>query len=144
MEIYVSSYLFVLVNNYRTLIDNIYTTFIFTLFEELYRYFYMVLVVRQQGNLTSIPCYEIQQKPSLKKMDMTCSSPRRPLFLHALSFECTSKLCAIFINIIFVYFHGKRMHNTIQSLNYAMRNCFSIFLHSYLLTSRTVLQLLNY
>ena len=29
---------------------------------------------------------------------MTWSGPRRPLFLHALSFECTSKMCINFIN----------------------------------------------
>ena len=36
---------------------------------------------------------------------LTCSSPRRPLFLHALSFECTSKLCVNFINQFSFYFH---------------------------------------
>ena len=36
---------------------------------------------------------------------MTFSSPRRPLFLHALSFECTSKLCINFLNRFSVYFH---------------------------------------
>ena len=36
---------------------------------------------------------------------MTCSSPRRPLFLHALSFECTSKLCGTFLNQFSDYFH---------------------------------------
>ena len=36
---------------------------------------------------------------------MTCSSPRRPLFLHALSFECTSKLCSTFLNQFSDYFH---------------------------------------
>ena len=35
----------------------------------------------------------------------TCSSPRHPLFLHALSFECTSKLCGTFLNLFLVYFH---------------------------------------
>ena len=35
----------------------------------------------------------------------TCSSARRPLFLHALSFECTSKLCITFLNQFSVYFH---------------------------------------
>ena len=35
----------------------------------------------------------------------TCSSPRRNFFLHALSFECTSKLCATFINQFSDYFH---------------------------------------
>ena len=35
----------------------------------------------------------------------TWSRPRRPLFLHALSFECTSKLCINFINQFSVYFH---------------------------------------
>ena len=35
----------------------------------------------------------------------TCSSPRRTFFIHALSFECTSKLCIIFLNQFSVYFH---------------------------------------
>ena len=39
------------------------------------------------------------------KVHMTWSSPRRPLFLHALSFDCTSKLCINFINQFSVYFH---------------------------------------
>ena len=39
----------------------------------------------------------------------TFSSPRRPLFLHALSFECTSKLCIPFLNQFFF----KWMHYTI-------------------------------
>ena len=33
------------------------------------------------------------EKSMLKEIYDTCSSPIRPLFLHALSFECTSKLC---------------------------------------------------
>ena len=37
--------------------------------------------------------------------DMNCSSPRRTFFLHALSFECTSKLCDTFINQFLVHFH---------------------------------------
>ena len=36
---------------------------------------------------------------------MTWSGPRRPLFLHALSFECTSKMCINFLNKFSVYFH---------------------------------------
>ena len=35
---------------------------------------------------------------------MTWSSPRRPLFIHALSFQCTSKLCINFINQVSIYF----------------------------------------
>ena len=35
----------------------------------------------------------------------TCSSPRWTFFLHALSFECTSKLCITFLNQFSVYFH---------------------------------------
>ena len=31
--------------------------------------------------------------------------PRRPLFLHALSFECTSKLCGTFLNQFSDYFY---------------------------------------
>ena len=46
-------------------------------------------------------------------MILTCSSPRRPLFLHALSFECTSKLCIHFLNQFLVYFHIYKMHYTI-------------------------------
>ena len=46
------------------------------------------------------------------KLLKTCSSPRRPLFLHALSFECTSKLCGTFLNQFLYYFHIKKMHNT--------------------------------
>ena len=48
---------------------------------------------------------------------MTCSRPRRPLFLHALSIECTSKLCINFLNQFSVYFHILKMHYIIQSLN---------------------------
>ena len=40
----------------------------------------------------------------LKTTPMTCSSPRRPLFLHTLSFECTSKLCVTFLNQFSVFF----------------------------------------
>ena len=47
------------------------------------------------------------------KSSRTCSSPRHPLFLHALSFECTSKLCINVLNQFSVYFHIQRMHNTI-------------------------------
>ena len=43
----------------------------------------------------------------------TCSIPRRTFFLHALSFEYTSKLCVTFLNQFLVYFHIKKMHNTI-------------------------------
>ena len=42
------------------------------------------------------------------KQPMTCSSPRRPLFVHVLSFECTSKLCITFLNQFLVYFHIKK------------------------------------
>ena len=43
----------------------------------------------------------------------TCSGSRRTFFLHALSFQCTSKLCLTFLNLFLVYFHILRMHNTI-------------------------------
>ena len=36
---------------------------------------------------------------------LTCSSPRRTFFLHALSFECTSKLWVTFLNQFSIYFH---------------------------------------
>ena len=51
----------------------------------------------------------------------TCSSPRRTFFLHALSFECTSKLCGTFLNQFSYYFHTKKKHNTIYSLNCVVR-----------------------
>ena len=41
-----------------------------------------------------------------KVIPMTCSSPRRTFFLHALSFECTSKLCVTYLNqfqFIFIF-----------------------------------------
>ena len=69
----------------------------------------------------------------------TCSSPRRTFFLHALSFECTSKLCITFLNQFSAYFHIKKMHNTILSLNCVVRYYFSKIFHSYILTSRTAL-----
>ena len=73
---------------------------------------------------------------------MTCSSPRRKFFLHALSFESTSKLYITLLIKMSVYFHIKKMHYTIQSLNCVVRR-FPKILHSYLLISRTVLYLLN-
>ena len=48
-------------------------------------------------------CRHVCAVCALKRM--TCSSPRRPLFLHALSFECTSKLCSTFLNQFSEYFH---------------------------------------
>ena len=45
--------------------------------------------------------------------NQTCSSPRRTFFLHALSFECTSKLCGTFLNQFLYYFHILKMHYTI-------------------------------
>ena len=41
-------------------------------------------------------------------LSMTCSSPRWTFFLHAISFECTSKLCITFLNQFSVYFHLKK------------------------------------
>ena len=55
---------------------------------------------------------------------LTCSSPRRTFFLHALSFECTSKLCITFLNQFSVYFRIFKMHNTILSLNCVVRHSF--------------------
>ena len=52
----------------------------------------------------------ISHEPGVPK---TCSSPRRTFFLHALSFQCTSKLCGTFLNQFSDYFHIKKMHNTI-------------------------------
>ena len=43
----------------------------------------------------------------------TCSILRLPPFLHAPSFECTSKLCITFLKKNSAYFHIYRMHNTI-------------------------------
>ena len=56
-----------------------------------------------------VPIIKCAWTTSLK----TCSSPRRPLFIHALSFQCTSKLCGTFLNQFSDYFHIKKMHNTI-------------------------------
>ena len=47
----------------------------------------------------------IIRKPKVLKAVMTCFSPRRPLFLHVVSFECTTKLCINFINQFSAYFH---------------------------------------
>ena len=63
--------------------------------------------------------YYESSTPTLCKLPLvlcvcvTCSSPRRPLFLHALSFDCTSKPCVTFLNQFSVYFHIKKMHNII-------------------------------
>ena len=69
----------------------------------------------------------------------TCSRPRRPLFLHALSFECTSKLCINFLNQFSFFFHILKMHYTSQSLNCVVCHLFSIILYSHSSNSRTVL-----
>ena len=45
-----------------------------------------------------VPVYFHNWTNKSGKVLMTCSSPRRPLFLHSLSFECTSKLCINFLN----------------------------------------------
>ena len=48
---------------------------------------------------------------------MTCSSPRRTFFLHALSFEFTSKLCITLLNqfyFIFILKYG--IHNLVIEL----------------------------
>ena len=42
---------------------------------------------------------------NLEIMVTTCSIPIRPLFIHTLSFECTTKLCINFLNQFSVYFH---------------------------------------
>ena len=44
-----------------------------------------------------------QKYPSILSLQ-TWSSPRHPLFLHTLSFKCTSKLCNNFINQFSVNF----------------------------------------
>ena len=45
---------------------------------------------------------------------MTCVSLRRPLFLHALSFECTSKLCITFLGQFSVFFTFQdALHNLV-------------------------------
>ena len=68
----------------------------------------------------------------------TCSSPRRPLFLHVLSFECTSN-CALLSQPIFSVFSYLKnaLHNLVIKLCSAP--FFSKILYRYLLTSRTVL-----
>ena len=48
-------------------------------------------------------CTYVSTRACLLLLMATCSSPRLPLFLHALSFECTSKFCINFINQFSVY-----------------------------------------
>ena len=50
-------------------------------------------------------------------VDMTWSSPRRPLFLHSLSFECTEKLCISFLNQLSFFSHlNSELHNLVIEL----------------------------
>ena len=42
---------------------------------------------------------------AFRKKHKTCSSPRRTIFIHVLTFECTSKLCITLLNQFSVYFH---------------------------------------
>ena len=44
---------------------------------------------------------------------LTCSRPRRPLFLHALSFESTSNMCITFLNQFLVFFIFKNALHTL-------------------------------
>ena len=58
--------------------------------------------------------------------------PKTKHFFHALSFECTSKLCITLFNQFLVYFHIQKMHYTIESLNCVVRhfppkNCTEIY-----------------
>ena len=43
--------------------------------------------------------------PNLLIYHMNWYIPRHPIFLHALSFECTTNLCINFLNQFSVYFH---------------------------------------
>ena len=57
---------------------------------------------------TSLLCLSLSVSLSLSitlTTYLTCSSPIWTFFLHALSFECTSKLCNTFINQFSVHFH---------------------------------------
>ena len=70
--------------------------------------------------------------------------PKTDLFsTHAL-ISVKFKTVRYFSQSIFSLFSYLKIHNTIQLLNFVVCYLFSKPFHSYLLTSRTVLQLLNY
>ena len=63
----------------KNAVSRIQSTLAVILFAYHFRYWYMILVIRRH-------------------IYMTFSSPRQNFFLHALSFECISKLCVTSLN----------------------------------------------
>ena len=59
-----------------------------------------------KGTLTNCPVTPVDIANDLFQ-------PKTDLFLHALPFECTSKMCMTFLDQFLVYFHIKIMHYTI-------------------------------
>ena len=75
-------------------------------------------------------------------LTMTWSSPRRSLFLHSLSFECTTKLCINLFNQFSVFLHLKSARqNLVIELCRGPKTI--LFFNGYLENLRIVLWLLN-
>ena len=71
---------------------------ILELIEIIIAFFYNILKLQYSASY-------LLYLPEVGTILLTCSSPRQTFFLHALSFECTSKLCITFLNQFSVYFH---------------------------------------
>ena len=65
-------------------------------------YYHLGIVISQNGK--PIAFYR-RKLTGPQTRYTTCSIPRRPLFLHTLSFECNSKLCGTFLNQFLAHFH---------------------------------------
>ena len=70
---------------------------------------------------------------SIEERHRTCSSPRRTFFLHALSFQYTSKLCVTFLNLFLVYFIFKifitQLSHSIVSCAIFFKNIVQLFIN---------------
>ena len=62
------------------------------------------IVEVSSGSYGICTCWTSRAIECLSNWIQTCSSPRRNFFLHALSFECASKLCIYFSQPIFSQF----------------------------------------
>ena len=77
----------------------------------IHAYHIVPVTIRIKSNLVTIPHLLMDEfgclvgQAELIIAQLNCSSPRRPLFLHALSFECTIKLCVNSLNQFSVYFY---------------------------------------
>ena len=91
---------------------------------------YLPILLKIDNVTFKSPLLDIRHK--IDTLHKACSSPRQTIFLHALSFQCTSKLCVTFINQFLVYFHIK----TTQSLNCVMQHFPPKILNRYSLNSR--------